>query len=84
MEITAVVPTLSATINVEPIFVRERLGRPLEWTGALPGRARNSGSIARCPRTALAVHARPVARRTAVRLLAALAVGVFCALVAGR
>jgi pilus assembly protein CpaF len=37
MEITAVAPTLSADQTYEPIFVRERLGRPLEWTGALPG-----------------------------------------------
>ena len=29
-------PTLSADQTYEPIFVREGLGRPLEWTGALP------------------------------------------------
>jgi pilus assembly protein CpaF len=36
MQITAVAPTLSADQTYEPIFVRERLGAPLEWTGALP------------------------------------------------
>jgi pilus assembly protein CpaF len=35
-EITAVVPSLGATQTFEPIFVRTALGRPLEWTGALP------------------------------------------------
>jgi pilus assembly protein CpaF len=35
-EITAVVPTLGEDQTFEPIFVRGALGRPLEWTGALP------------------------------------------------
>jgi pilus assembly protein CpaF len=35
-EITAVLPSLGVEQTFEPIFVRERLGRPLEWTGALP------------------------------------------------
>jgi pilus assembly protein CpaF len=35
-EITAVVPSLGAEQTFEPIFVRDGLGRPLEWTGALP------------------------------------------------
>jgi hypothetical protein len=35
-EITAVVPSIGAEQTFEPIFVREGLGRPLEWTGALP------------------------------------------------
>lgn len=35
-EITAVVPNLGAEQTFEPIFVRDGLGRPLEWTGALP------------------------------------------------
>ena len=83
MEITAVAPTLSADQTYEPIFVREGLGRPLEWTGALPERAGAAGRPRAPARTALAVHARPVARWTAVKLLAALAVGAFCALVAG-
>jgi hypothetical protein len=38
MEIVAVVPALSEDFTVEPIFVREALGRPLVWTGALPAR----------------------------------------------
>jgi pilus assembly protein CpaF len=38
MEILAVVPALSDDFTVEPIFVREALGRPLVWTGALPAR----------------------------------------------
>jgi pilus assembly protein CpaF len=38
MEIVAVVPALSEDFTVEPIFVREALGRPLEWTGMLPAR----------------------------------------------
>jgi pilus assembly protein CpaF len=35
-EITAVVPSLTDGDTCEPLFVREQLGRPLEWTGALP------------------------------------------------
>jgi pilus assembly protein CpaF len=35
-EITAVVPSLGDGETTEPLFVRESLGRPLEWTGALP------------------------------------------------
>lgn len=38
MEITAVVPAMVDDFTVEPIFVRSRLGRPLEWTGAMPER----------------------------------------------
>jgi pilus assembly protein CpaF len=37
VEIAAVAPTLSADQTYEPIFVRERLGGPLRWTGTLPG-----------------------------------------------
>jgi pilus assembly protein CpaF len=36
VEVTAVAPTLSEDQTFEPIFVRTALGRPLEWTGALP------------------------------------------------
>jgi pilus assembly protein CpaF len=36
MEITAVAPTLAEDRTYEPIFVRQSLGRPLEWTGVLP------------------------------------------------
>jgi len=39
MEIRAVVPALHEDFSTEPIFVRERLGAPLEWTGALPPEA---------------------------------------------
>jgi pilus assembly protein CpaF len=35
-EITAVVPSLAEGETSEPIFVRDGIGRPLEWTGALP------------------------------------------------
>src|SRR5690554_1428648 len=35
-EITAVVPSLGDGETCEPLFVRESLGRPLEWTGVLP------------------------------------------------
>lgn len=35
-EITAVVPSLREGETYEPLFVREGLGRPLEWTGAVP------------------------------------------------
>jgi pilus assembly protein CpaF len=35
-EITAIVPTLGEEQTFEPIFVRSALGRPLEWTGAVP------------------------------------------------
>jgi len=36
MEIIAVVPSLHDDFSTEPIFVRERIGGPLEWTGILP------------------------------------------------
>ncbi len=36
MEIAAVVPALRDDFTVEPLFVRERIGAPLRWTGALP------------------------------------------------
>jgi len=35
-EVTAVAPALSEAFTCEPIFTRAGLGRPLEWTGALP------------------------------------------------
>jgi hypothetical protein len=38
MEIAAVVPSLGADFTIEPVFVREALGRPLRWTGVLPTR----------------------------------------------
>ncbi len=44
MEILAVVPALNGDFSAEPIFVREELGKPLEWTGAVP---RNSDLIER-------------------------------------
>ena len=36
VEVTAVGPAIGEEYSLEPIFVREALGRPLEWTGALP------------------------------------------------
>jgi pilus assembly protein CpaF len=36
VEITAVAPTLASDHTYEPIFVREAIGEPLRWTGALP------------------------------------------------
>ncbi|HEX2154832.1 MAG TPA: ATPase, T2SS/T4P/T4SS family [Acidimicrobiia bacterium] len=36
IEILAVVPSLREDFSTQPIFVRERLGAPMEWTGALP------------------------------------------------
>ena len=36
MEILAVVPTMSDDFSTEMLFSRERLGKPLEWTGLLP------------------------------------------------
>lgn len=36
MEIRAVVPALHDDFSTEALFVRERVGAPLEWTGALP------------------------------------------------
>lgn len=35
-EIIAVVPSLHDDFSTDPLFRRERLGKPLEWTGALP------------------------------------------------
>lgn len=36
MEIRAVVPALHDDFSTEALFVRQRLGAPMEWTGALP------------------------------------------------
>lgn len=36
MEILAVVPSLHEDFSTEPLFIREGLGKPLEWTGAMP------------------------------------------------
>src|SRR6266516_4428168 len=38
VEIAAVVPALRDDFTVEPLFVRDGLGAPLRWTGALPAR----------------------------------------------
>ena len=36
VEIMAVMPTMGDDFTTEPIFVRDGLGAPLQWTGALP------------------------------------------------
>lgn len=36
MEIRALVPALHQDFSSTPLFARERMGRPLEWTGTLP------------------------------------------------
>ena len=36
VEIRAVVPALHDAFSSEPLFARDRLGAPLQWTGALP------------------------------------------------
>lgn len=36
MEILALVPSLTDDFSTQPLFAREALGKPLEWTGALP------------------------------------------------
>ena len=38
MEIAAVVPALRDDFTIEPLFVRDDIGAPLRWTGALPSR----------------------------------------------
>ncbi|HUH06483.1 MAG TPA: hypothetical protein VML96_01630, partial [Egibacteraceae bacterium] len=35
-EIIAMVPSLHDSFSTEPLFQRGALGKPLEWTGALP------------------------------------------------
>jgi hypothetical protein len=35
-EIRALVPSLHDDFSSEPLFKRERLGSPLEWTGSMP------------------------------------------------
>ncbi len=35
-EIRALVPSLHEDFSTQPLFARERLGAPLEWSGALP------------------------------------------------
>lgn len=39
VEVLAVVPSLHDDFSTEPVLRRERLGRPLEWTGVLPPNA---------------------------------------------
>lgn len=39
MEVRAVVPSLHDDFSTEPIFIRDRLGAPLTWSGALPPEA---------------------------------------------
>ncbi len=36
MEVLAVVPSLHDDFSTQPIFVRDRIGEPLRWVGALP------------------------------------------------
>jgi hypothetical protein len=36
VEIRALVPSLHEDFSSEPLFVRERMGGPMEWTGASP------------------------------------------------
>jgi len=36
MEILAVMPAIGDDFTTEPLFVRDGLGQPLRWTGALP------------------------------------------------
>ena len=36
MEIRALVPSLHEDFSSEPLFRRDRLGGPLEWTGSMP------------------------------------------------
>jgi pilus assembly protein CpaF len=38
MEIAAVVPALHDDFTIEPLFVRDRVGAPMRWTGAMPSR----------------------------------------------
>jgi hypothetical protein len=38
VEIAAVVPALRDDFTIEPLFVRDGIGAPLRWTGALPAR----------------------------------------------
>jgi pilus assembly protein CpaF len=45
VEIAAVVPALRDDFTVEPLFVRDGIGAPLLWTGALPSRL--EGRLAR-------------------------------------
>ena len=39
VEIRALVPSLHDDFSSEPLYRRDRLGGPLEWTGALPPEA---------------------------------------------
>lgn len=39
LEIIGVVPSMGDDFTTEPIFVRESLGKPLVWTGAIPANA---------------------------------------------
>lgn len=50
MEVRALVPALHDDFTSEPIFVRERVGAPLMWTGALPPEHLTSRIETRLPR----------------------------------
>lgn len=50
MEVRALVPALHDDFTSEPIFVRERVGAPLMWTGALPPKHLTSRIESRLPR----------------------------------
>ena len=44
-EVLAVVPSLRDDFSTEPLFVREGVGSPLRWTGALPPDADRLGRL---------------------------------------
>lgn len=50
MEVRALVPALHDDFTSEPIFVRERVGAPLMWTGALPPKHLTSRIESHLPR----------------------------------
>lgn len=60
-EILALVPSLHDDFSTQPLFIRERLGAPLEWTGALP-----PDSLAKRIQMTLGIGASEVMNRRAI------------------
>ena len=81
VEIAAVVPALRDDFTVEPLFVRDAIDAPLRWTGALP--ASLATRLERVQGDGPLHDVLAGAGRGRMTLLAALAIGVCCALLAG-
>jgi pilus assembly protein CpaF len=60
MEVAAVVPALHDDFTIEPLFVRDRVGAPMRWTGAMPARLERRLARVAQPGSRAAVRGAPV------------------------